>query len=124
MTFDAETSSIPVDVGARIRAIGNSFTPETAKETFKLYVPLHEKTPKDGVKVHKDISYGPDGRHLLDVFEPAIRSSGPTPIVVFVHGGGLSVATRTTRRRPISSMPTWAPTLHATVCWGSTSPIG
>lgn len=36
--------------------------------------------------MHKDISYGPHGRHILDIYEPA--GAGPFPVVMYVHGGG------------------------------------
>ena len=88
MTDETEIASIPAEVAARIRALGNHFTAETMGETFKLYLPLLAKAPKDGVTVHRDHSYGPDERHQLDVFEPATRPASPAPIVIFVHGGG------------------------------------
>jgi triacylglycerol lipase len=40
-----------------------------------------------GVRVDRDIKYGPADRNLLDVFTPAAASS-PRPVLIFVHGGG------------------------------------
>lgn len=34
----------------------------------------------------RDAAYGPHERHRLDVWQA--KSSGPTPLVVFIHGGG------------------------------------
>ena len=35
---------------------------------------------------HKDLAYGADDAHKLDVFVPA--GAGPFPLAIFVHGGG------------------------------------
>lgn len=35
---------------------------------------------------HANVSYGPDERNVLDVFQ--VESDQPTPLVVFFHGGG------------------------------------
>ncbi len=38
--------------------------------------------------MQRDIKYGDDPRHLLDVFTPQAASTTPRPVFVFVHGGG------------------------------------
>src|SRR5262249_41313835 len=45
-----------------------------------------EKPPRDFVDVH----YGPDERHVLDIWKATPRAGheGPTPLVIFFHGGG------------------------------------
>jgi acetyl esterase/lipase len=40
------------------------------------------------VTVERDLPYGPDARHRLDVFRPV--ETGTRPIVVFVHGGAFT----------------------------------
>jgi acetyl esterase/lipase len=76
-----------IQMGARIRALGDRIVPEAIEGTAKLYGPYHELEPYQGVKVSRDLTYGPDGRHRLDVFEP--QSSGAQrPVLLFVHGGG------------------------------------
>jgi len=37
--------------------------------------------------VERDISYGPDERHKLDVLKPAYTPSRAMPILIFIHGG-------------------------------------
>jgi triacylglycerol lipase len=58
-----------------------------------------DKEPYQGVSVQRDIAYGTDSRHLLDVFTPTAVSSTPRKVFVFVHGGGF---TRGDRRAPSS----------------------
>jgi len=72
---------------AEIRRLGRAFNPDILKATYALYAPLQERAPKDGVEAHKDIAYGDDARHRLDVFVPQSRPA-KAPIVVYVHGGG------------------------------------
>jgi len=42
------------------------------------------------VTLTRDIAYGPDARHRLDVFEPVARPARPMPVAIYVHGGGLT----------------------------------
>jgi triacylglycerol lipase len=48
---------------------------------------MHAKEPYEGVKVTRDVKYGPDARNALDVFTPE-NLSGPAPVMIFIHGGG------------------------------------
>lgn len=47
---------------------------------------LNQLTPRDGFSVQRDLAYGPDPRHRLDIYIPENRTPNKT-IVVFVHGG-------------------------------------
>lgn len=40
----------------------------------------------DGETFHSNIAYGPEGRQVLDFWQP--RSETPTPVVLLIHGGG------------------------------------
>ncbi|MCB9584984.1 MAG: alpha/beta hydrolase [Polyangiaceae bacterium] len=42
----------------------------------------------DGTEFYSDIPYGTDARMRFDLFKPA--AAAPTPIVVFIHGGGFT----------------------------------
>jgi triacylglycerol lipase len=85
----APPDSVPstTHITAEIRRLGRNFNPEVLKATYALFAPLQERAPKDGVEIHKDIAYGEDDRHRLDVFAPA-RKPSKAPIVVYFHGGG------------------------------------
>lgn len=53
-----------------------------ALELFNTVVPKD----KGSLLWQRDMAYGPDARHTLDIYMPR-ESSGPLPVVVFVHGG-------------------------------------
>jgi acetyl esterase/lipase len=80
-------------IAAEIRKLGRVFNEDVLKATYALYKPLQEKAPKDGVQVHKDIAYGEDERHRLDVFVPEKKPS-KAPVVVYFHGGGYIAGAR------------------------------
>lgn len=78
------SGTMPPDIAARIRAIGPVIDPPA---TAAIYAPLHAREPYAGVTVARDIPYGGDERHALDVFCPE-NASGPLPVFIFIHGGG------------------------------------
>ena len=78
------SGTMPADIAAKIRAIGAVIDPPA---TAAIYAPLHQREPYAGVKIARDVKYGPDERHALDVFAPD-DASGPRPVFMFVHGGG------------------------------------
>jgi acetyl esterase/lipase len=77
-------AQVPPDLVDKIAAIGRVSDPA---RTGPLYVPLHAKEPYAGVKVSRDLKYGPNERNALDVFA-AEGASGARPVFMFVHGGG------------------------------------
>ena len=74
------------DLSAQIRALGCEMTPAQIEATRALLAPLAPRTGPD-VTVHRDVTYGPDPRHRLDVFVPS-AGVARAPVLVFVHGGG------------------------------------
>ena len=75
---------MPPDIAAKIKEIGRGIDPP---KTAAIYAPLQQKEPYAGVKVVRDLKYGPDARNALDVFMPE-SAAGPLPVFIFVHGGG------------------------------------
>lgn len=71
---------------AQLRSLGYELTPDQIQATMALMAP-HAPQPGPDVEVHRDVAYGPDPRHRLDVFAPA-AGADRAPVVVFVHGGG------------------------------------
>jgi acetyl esterase len=53
-----------------------------------IYRPLLEKQPRDGVVVTRDVVYGPDVRHRLDVYQPHADGAVSRPLMIFLPGGG------------------------------------
>ena len=76
-------AQMPPDVAERVKAIGPVIDPP---KTAAIYAPLQQKEPYAGVQVLRDLKYGPDARHALDVFIPD-GGAGPRPVLMFVHGG-------------------------------------
>jgi triacylglycerol lipase len=82
MAFD------PIEISRRVRALGTEISPASIEGTAALYAPFHEREPYAGVEVVRDLSYGPNERHRLDVFRATVARPGPQPVLLFVHGGG------------------------------------
>jgi acetyl esterase/lipase len=80
----AQTGGMPSDIEWKLAELGAVINPP---ETAKLYAPLQEKEPYQGIKVTRDIKYGPDDRNALDIFAPEQAVAGPRPVLIFVHGG-------------------------------------
>ena len=68
---------------AIIRAQGTAIDPAFAKA---LYAPLLADAPRAG-QVVRDLEYGADARHRLDLYLPEAPAHG-APVLVFLHGGG------------------------------------
>jgi len=68
--------------------MGKNFSEEIITKTIRLYIPLHKKATQGQAKITKDLEYGPDERHRLDIHEPITRPSHAVPMVAFFHGGG------------------------------------
>lgn len=74
------------DLREQIRSLGYDLTPAQIEATKAIFAPLAPR-PGPDVTVHRDLIYGPDPRHRLDVFVSA-AGAAHAPVVVFVHGGG------------------------------------
>ena len=79
--------SMPAELAAAIRRISRQGT--AAADTGPLYADQPRSYELDGIEVARNIPYGPDGRHLLDVHTAARGNDGePMPVVMYFHGGG------------------------------------
>ena len=79
----AQQSPMPEDIAWKLLELGRVIDPP---KTVELYAPLQEKEPYQGVKVERDVKYGPADRNLLDIFLPE-TAAPPRPVLIFVHGG-------------------------------------
>jgi acetyl esterase/lipase len=86
-------AQMPPDIAAKIAALGRVVDPTA---TATIYAPLQESEPYAGIKVVRDVKYGPSERNILDVFA-AEGASGVLPVLMFVHGGAYI---RGEKRRP------------------------
>jgi acetyl esterase len=78
-------TGIPAEHARRIRERGAVLDMEL---TQVLYRPLLEQQRRDGVRVTRDIAYGSDTRHRLDIYQPEATAQAVLPVLVFFHGGG------------------------------------
>lgn len=78
------TGAMPPNMAEQIRRIGLVIDPPA---TAAVYASVREKEPYRGVRVQRDLNYGPHTRHKLDVFLPE-RVVAPRPALIYVHGGG------------------------------------
>ncbi|HWL62038.1 MAG TPA: carboxylesterase family protein [Steroidobacteraceae bacterium] len=75
-----------MEIWQQLRAMGEEFTPASILATQKLFAPLALTPAQAGAAVQRNLAYGTDPRHRLDVFAAPVGAS--RPVVVFVHGGG------------------------------------
>lgn len=77
---------------ARIRDIGPAMTPEAIQAVWELFAEEHRLNGYQAPAIGRDIAYGPDERHRLDVHAPATPApaapAASAPVLLFVHGGG------------------------------------
>ena len=76
------------DAHRQLDQFGDAFNPDVIAANFKIFAPLHERAPFSDVEITRDLRYGNDERHRLDVFRPKSADGGGRPVLVFVHGGG------------------------------------
>ncbi|GAB3659416.1 carboxylesterase family protein [Ramlibacter alkalitolerans] len=102
---DHVPSQVPPEIEAGLQQIGRVVDPP---RTGELYAPLARKEPYAGVKTTRDVAYGPDARHRLDVFEPE-APTGSRPVLLFVHGGGFTAGNKRSGTSPFyDNIMLWA----------------
>ena len=81
------TDQLPPDVIAQLAALDPEITPELAQASWALLTPFHEKAGYTAPQIDRDLAYGDDPRHRLDVHTAGDDETG-RPVFVYVHGGG------------------------------------
>jgi len=78
------------DLLTALRPLGTELVPALFEGTLGLFAPLAPRPTPDVCAVERDIAYGSDVRHRMDIFHPpaGITTAGQRAVVVFVHGGG------------------------------------
>ena len=87
-------------IRARLAALGNDLTPKMLGGSLEMLKGMNRGLSSD-TQVQRDIAYGPDPRHRLDLF----REGDPdgAPVFVFVHGGGFLMGDKHTEGSPFYS---------------------
>ena len=82
---------------AALLALGPELSPEMLQGTTALMASI-AAPPDPAVQLSRDLQYGPDPRHRLDVFrrDPQTRA----PVLVYVHGGGFTMGDKTREGTP------------------------
>jgi acetyl esterase len=76
---------IPPNIEQRIRERGAVLD---VPFTQSIYKQLLANQPRDGVQIDRDLPYGDDPRHRLDVYRPLAEFAKPSTVLIFFHGGG------------------------------------
>lgn len=102
-------SANPLEVGQKIEALGRALNPDVIAATAALYASLQEQKPYAGIRIHRDLKYGPDERNRLDVFVPDPLPAETRPTLVFVHGGDFVAGDKARSKSPFyENIGVWA----------------
>jgi triacylglycerol lipase len=85
-----EDFNIRKEIISKIKELGRVMNDNLTDAMIRLYAPLLNRAPREGVSLTRDESYGPHSRHRLDIYVPGKEPSGSTPVLVFFHGGGFT----------------------------------
>ena len=98
--------SMPPDIAEKLAAIGRVIAPPPVNA---IYAPLHKQEPFAGIKINRDVKYGPAERNRLDVFTPEAAGGGARPVLLYVHGGGFVRGDKHTPNSPfLDNIAVWA----------------
>jgi acetyl esterase/lipase len=101
----AQQGPMPDEIAWQLIELGRVIDPA---KTAAIYAPLQETEPYAGIKVQRDIKYGPAERNLLDIFT-AEGDASPRPVLIFVHGGGFVSGNKRTPDSPFyDNIMLWA----------------
>ncbi|MFY9688842.1 MAG: alpha/beta hydrolase [Candidatus Acidiferrales bacterium] len=106
----SQAKSAAVDaIYKRLREFGDAFTPEVIGENLKLFAAIQEREPFADVEVIRDLRYGEDERHRLNVFQAKVAAREARPVLVFMHGGGFIGGDKSMPRMPFyDNVGVWA----------------
>jgi len=108
MPASAQMSNMPEDLRARLAEINPTWGKDilgNVATTLALYTPLLAAAPKDGVSIERDLAYGPDALHRLDLHKQEGRTG--MPIVVFLHGGAYVRGSRSVNTEVYGNVATY-----------------
>ena len=74
-------AQVPPDIAASTRAAGQTMDPASGAPYAALFPP----EAWEGVTIERDIAYGPDPLHKLDVY--TTPGGARRPVLLFIHGG-------------------------------------
>lgn len=87
-TAGAQVSNMPPHVQARLAEVGPAWGKDilgNLARTLEVYAPILRDASKAGIRITRDLAYGPDARHKADMYQPEGKAG--VPVAVFIHGG-------------------------------------
>ena len=75
-----------MSISAQIRAMGTGLGPDVLAACRAVFDTEQSALAANLPPLARDLTYGPDARHLLDVYGDG--GGAPKPVLLFVHGGG------------------------------------
>lgn len=97
------------DFSRQIRSIGREINPDTLQATRRLLSPMVALPDPAEVRVERDVQYGANERHRMDIFTPAGGFEAQRPLLLFVHGGGFIAGDKHSEGSPFySNVGDWA----------------
>jgi triacylglycerol lipase len=88
------------DLRAKLESLGRDLSPAMLGGTNALFAVMNAGIDP-ATKVTRDVSYGPDERHRLDLFVQ--DGTANAPVFVFLHGGGFVMGDKHTEGSPFYS---------------------
>lgn len=85
------------DLREKLESLGPALTPAMLGGTTQLFAAMAKGSDPE-VEVTRDLEYGEDPRHRLDVFRKADTQGAP--VLVFVHGGGFVMGDKRSAETP------------------------
>lgn len=73
----AQIANLSPDVRAKIAEMGPVLTPDLVRTTMDMCKPPAAAKPLDGIKIDADVSYGPDARNKLDLYQMQRKAAAP-----------------------------------------------
>ena len=83
-----DTDADVAEIHALVASFGQQMSPPVREATLSHYLARHPEVPPQ--RVIRDVRYGPNPRHRLDIHLPTSAPENLLPVLVFVHGGGFS----------------------------------
>lgn len=95
-------AQVPPEIAAKTRTAGQTMDPASGQPYAALFPP----EAWQGVSIERDVAYGPDPLHKLDVYTTP-QGGDRRPVLLFVHGGGF---VRGDKHGPFypDNIPLWA----------------
>jgi len=96
------------DIRRQLQALGPDLSMEMMRGTQAIFAAIAAPM-SDDVTVSRDLKYGPDERHRLDIFRR--DETAKAPVLVFVHGGGFVMGDKSAAGLPFyENIGNWAAT--------------